>query len=168
MAVAEIIGTAIGVMIMIIVAYLVVGGILIAGETVANAQKDITLLNEARMQTSITLNKSEITYSNSNLSFSVTNDGNEVISDFDNIDVYIDDGSAQSLQKYSYQNYNPPNSPDSGNWSFSHIDPDRIHPNQLDPGEKMWVLATVLPPGNQPSWFQVTTSNGVNAQTTYP
>ena len=44
MAVAEIIGTAIGTMLIIIVAYLLVGNVLNAAEVVSNAQKDMTLL----------------------------------------------------------------------------------------------------------------------------
>ena len=69
MAVAEIIGAAIGVLLLVVVAYLLVGGTLNAAETVGNAQKDLTLLNEARMRTSITISDTEIIDPNLNLRY---------------------------------------------------------------------------------------------------
>jgi archaeal flagellar protein FlaF len=164
MAAAEIIGAAIGVLLLMVVAYVVVSSTLTAAETVATAQKDLTLQNEARLRTSISLNRSEI-FSNTTpfvLNFSVTNTGNEIISDFDHTDIYTWDGvSSQGYQNYTYDKYNTAT---AGNWSKT-IENDLIHPNQLDPGEKMWV--TVNYNGAKPTWFQVTTSNGVYAQTTY-
>jgi len=53
MAVSEIIGAAVGILLLVIVAYVIVGGTLTAGETIATAQKDLTLQNEARLRTSI-------------------------------------------------------------------------------------------------------------------
>ena len=40
---------------LVIVAYVVVSGTLFAGETMANTQKDITLLQEARLRTALSL-----------------------------------------------------------------------------------------------------------------
>jgi flagellar protein FlaF len=165
MAAAEIIGAAIGVLLLMVVAYVVVGATLTAAETVSNAQKDLTLQNEARLRTSISLNRSEI-YSNTTqsvLNFSVTNTGNEIISDFDHTDIYTWDGdSLKDYQSYTYDKYQTVT---AGNWSAT-IEYDAIHPNQLDPGEKMWVTVNYRG-GTKPIWFQVTTSNGVYAQTTY-
>jgi flagellar protein FlaF len=164
MAAAEIIGAAIGVLLLMVVAYVVVGSTLTAAETVSTAQKDLTLQNEARLRTSISLNRSEI-FSNITpfvLDFSVTNTGNEIISDFDHTDIYTWDGvPSKDYQKYTYEK-SPTGKP--GNWSIM-IENDAIHPNQLDPGEKMWVTVNYI--GARPIWFQVTTSNGVYAQTTY-
>jgi len=161
MAVAEIIGAAIGVMLLLVVAYVVVSGTLTAGETVATAQKDLTLQNEARLRTSISLNRLEIN-TTSVLNFSVTNTGNEIISDFDHTDIYTWDGdSSQGYQNYKYDKYNTGT---PGNWSKT-IENDLIHPEQLDPGEKMWVTVNYF--GAKEIWFQITTGNGVYAQTTY-
>ena len=163
MAVAEIIGAAIGVMLLVIVAYMLVGSVLTTAEVVTTAQKDLTLQQEARLGTSITVDKSETSIVGQGINFSVTNTGNEVISDFNHMDIYTWDGSTSEYKRYTYDKYllGTP-----GNWSILRIDNDIIHPNQLDPGEKMWVWATFT--GSTPKWFQVTTSNGVNAQTTYP
>ncbi|MFA7303344.1 MAG: hypothetical protein WC015_02450 [Methanoregula sp.] len=168
MAVAEIIGTAIGVMIMIIVAYLVVGGILVAGETVANAQKDLTLSNEARLRTGIELTFSDIKTAETWLNFNVTNTGSEVITDFDQTDVLI---LNSSLSGYQHNTYEPTDINYAGTWRNMGIyygttlnNPENIHPGELDPGEKMWVCATYT--GERPNWFQFTTSNGVSVSTT--
>jgi len=164
MAVAEIIGAAIGVMLLLVVAYMLVGSVLTTAEVVTTAQKDITLLNEARLMTSISLNRSEI-FSNITpyvLNFSVTNTGNEIISDFDHTDVYTWNGSSAGYQNYIYDTYNTGT---TGNWSKM-VENDLIHPEQLDPGEKMWVTVN-YPIGDEPIWFQITTGNGVYAQTTY-
>jgi flagellar protein FlaF len=164
MAAAEIIGAAIGVLLLMVVAYVVVSSTLTAAETVASAQKDLTLQNEARLSTSISLNRSEI-FSNITtfvLNFSVTNTGNEIISDFDHTDIYTWDGVlSHDYQKYMYEKSSTGT---PGNWSIT-IEHDVIHPNQLDPGEKMWVTVNYI--GDRPTWFQVTTNNGVYAQTTY-
>ncbi len=164
MAVAEIIGAAIGIALLIIVAYVIVGGTLSAGETIASAQKDISQLTEARMRTSITLNKSEIHSGGQGLNFSVTNTGNEIIQDFSHMDILIrTSGEPSGFQYLTFDT----SCGAEGTWCiYGEIVPDTIHPRQLDPGEKMWIWATFT--GGSPQWFQVTTGNGINAQTTYP
>lgn len=163
MAVAEIIGAAIGVLMLVVVAYILVGSTLTAGETVVNAQKDLTLINEARLKTDINLNKAEISITGSGLNFSVTNTGNEIISDFDHVDLYTYNNSMSEYQHYTYDKEK---SGATGTWRIIKIDNDYIHPNQLDPGEKAWIMATFS--GNNPIWVQVATNNGVYAQTTFP
>jgi flagellar protein FlaF len=163
MAVAEIIGAAIGVMLLVVVAYMLVGSVLTTAEVVTDAQKELTLINEQRLRTSIAFNDSEKEIGGSGLNFSVKNTGNEVISDFNHMDIYTWDGSQNEYHRYTYEK-NLPVTP--GNWTIVRIEQDIVHPNQLDPGEKMWIWATF--PTASPVWFQVTTSNGVNAQTTYP
>lgn len=147
-----------------IVAYVVVSGTLTSAETVATAQKDVTLQNEARLRTSISLNTSEISNTTTSiLDFSVINSGNEIISDFEHTDIYTWDGdSSVGYKNYTYDKYKTGT---PGNWSITLIENDFIHPEQLDPGEKMWVTVNYI--GTKPIWFQITTSNGVYAQTTY-
>lgn len=164
MAVAEIIGAAVGVLLLIVVAYIVVGSTLSAAETVSNAQKDLTHLNEARLRTGITINKTETDVSGQGLNFTVTNTGNELITDFTHMDILIETSDSGGYQHLSY---NGGTCGTAGTWCiYGSIVPDSMHPTQLDPGEKMWVWATFA--GTGPEWFQVTTGNGINAQTTYP
>ncbi|MDO9036064.1 MAG: hypothetical protein Q7U51_12780 [Methanoregula sp.] len=167
MAVAEIIGAAIGVVMLVIVAYILVGSVLTTTDVVLNAQKDSTLLQGARLGTRI-----EITsYGNSTidpwLNFNVTNTGNEMITDFGHMDVFI-----LTSSPIQHNIYETTYSGSTGKWTKIGIysgptlnDAEVIHPNQLDPGEKMWVCATYNN-ANLIKWFQITTGNGVNAQTT--
>jgi archaeal flagellar protein FlaF len=163
MAVAEIIGAAIGVLLLVVVAYILVGSTLTAAETVVNAQKDLTILNEARLKTDIRLNKDEVSITGKGLNFSVTNTGNEIVSDFDHVDVYTSDGSISEYQHYTYDK---DKTGTVGTWTVIKIDNDSIHPNQLDPGEKAWIMAVFS--GTDPIWVQFATNNGVYAQTTFP
>jgi flagellar protein FlaF len=157
-AVAGIIAAAVGVMLLIVVAYVVVGATLTAAETVSNAQKDLAQITEARLRTSITLNKTETHLEGKGLNFSVTNTGNEMITDFTHMDILIrwESIGCQHLT------FNSGTCGTEGTWCiYGNLDPDTIHPNQLDPDEKMWVWATFS--RGSPDGFQITTSNGVYA-----
>jgi flagellar protein FlaF len=162
MAVAEIIGAAIGVLLLVVVAYLIVGGTLSVAEIVTTAQKDITLMTESRMRTDMRLNNTETSISGSDLTFSLTNTGNEIISDFEHIDVYTYDNVGTTYEHYTYAE----TAGTANTWSLVGIDNDYVHPMQIDPGEKAWIVATF--PGNDPVWVQITASNGVYAQLTAP
>jgi len=168
MAVAEIIGAAIGVMMLVIVAYILVGSVLTTTDVVINAQKDTTLLQGARLGTNIEITSFGNSTTEPWLNFNVTNTGNEMITDFGHTDVFILT-SPLSIQHNSYETTYTGL---TGKWRKIGIysgptlnDPEVIHPNQLDPGEKMWVCAT-YDNTNLIKWFQITTGNGVNAQTT--
>lgn len=162
MAVAEIIGAAIGVLLLVVVAYILVGSTLTAAETVVNAQKDLTITNEARLKTDISLDKDEISITGNGLNFSVTNTGNEIVSDFTHADVF----TSNSMSEYQHYTYDKDKTGAVDTWTILKIDNDYIHPNQLDPGEKAWIMAVF--PGTDPIWVQFATSNGVYAQTTFP
>lgn len=156
MAVAEIIGAAIGVLLLVVVAYLLVGGTLTAAETVMTAQKDMTLLNEARLKTSIAVTDIQPVSGNS-LNLSISNTGEETISDLSHMDVFSFD-STNGYIHYSY-------SSDSGivdTWQILRFENDHIHAKELDPGVKMWIQVN-LPAGVSPSSVQITTNNGVSA-----
>jgi flagellar protein FlaF len=160
MAVAEIIGAAVGVLLLIIVAYVVVGSTLTAAETVSNAQKDLTLQQEARLQTSL-----EITDKEKNgpvINISVTNTGTEAVRDFSHMVIFTHtNGDLSGYRHLTFEG----SCGIEGTWCIPGspgIVPDIIHPNVLDPGEKMWIMA-VSPAGTNPDWCQVTTGNGVYA-----
>jgi flagellar protein FlaF len=177
MAVAEIIGAAIGTMLLIIVAYLLVGNVLTTAEVVSNAQKDMTLLEATRLNTDISVTYEGIDSSNTTpaLNFTVTNTGNQVISDFNHATVFtysVGDTGHTGYRIYTYGK----NNPGLGEWgsdngaghpSIKYYDnngwhDEIIHPGQLDPGEKMWVLA-YFNPDQTPTWFEFCTNNGVYA-----
>lgn len=162
MAVAEIIGAAVGIMLLIIVAYILVGATLSTAEIVITAQKDQTLLSEARLRTDLQINTSEIAITGNGLNFSITNTGNEGITDFEHVDIYTFDGTSE----YQRQIYDKDTTHAAGTWALLSIENDYIHPNQIDPGEKAWIMAVFT--GSNPVWVQVSTHNGVTAQTTFP
>lgn len=166
MAVAEIIGAAIGVLLLVVVAYLLVGGTLTAAETVTTAQKDLTLLSEARMRTSISISDREL---NGNvLNISVTNTGSETVKDLPHMDVFSYD-TTNGYIHYTYVDNEavPPEAlnPDAlaeYTWSDTWYQNDYIHRRTLDSNVTMRIMAK-LPAGHVPISIQVTTGNGISA-----
>jgi archaeal flagellar protein FlaF len=156
MAVAELIGAAIGVLLLVMVAYLLVGSTLSTAELVVTAQKDVTLQQEARMHTQLSVTDQK--NANSIITANVTNTGTEIISDFNHMDVLVYD---TGLNSYQFCTYDAQGGSTSGTWIIANRYNDFIHPNELDPGEKFQVQ--VFSSGNNPKWFQFTTANGVYA-----
>lgn len=158
MAVSEIIGAAVGVILLIIVAYVIVSGTLIAGETMANSQKDLTLLQESRMRTSIAL--SGIEQNKSIIFANITNTGTEIIGDFKHMDVLVYDSDLSDHYRiFPYAPGGVPETPLA--WGIDNRHGEFIHPNQLDPGEVYRIRINSA--GDNPGWFQITTANGVYA-----
>jgi len=151
MAGAEIIGAAIGVLLLILVGYLMIGSALTTAEVVASAQKDITIQGEARLQTAI--NISSVSFGTPT-TLILKNTGQEPISDFTHMDVVLFYG-VNSPQKYSY---------DSGGtvdtWKHDPIS-GTMNPGTLEPGEQMLIIINNLASG--PSYVQVICANGVYA-----
>ncbi|MDO8873402.1 MAG: hypothetical protein Q7V05_11845 [Methanoregula sp.] len=169
MAVAEIIGAAIGVMMLVIVAYVLVGSVLTAAEVVNNAQKDLTLLNEARMRTDISIYPSSARIIpdilEPILTFCLNNTGSEIIGDFTHMDVFTTNETG--IQRYIYYpSYDFTALGKIEHWSISRFDRDFVHPGMLDPGEAVWINATYV--GEKPTTVLVSTSNGVYTSTTIP
>jgi flagellar protein FlaF len=153
-AVAGIIAAAVGVMLLIVVGYVVVGATITTAETVTNAQKDVTLQNEIRLGTAIVITDPQ--QSSSNITSNVTNSGTEIINDFRHMDVIVYDTGSNNYQVCTYDTSGSP-----GTWDITNRYQDFIHPSELDPGEKYQIR--VATSGSSPSWFQITTSNGVYA-----
>ena len=157
MAVSEIIGAAVGVILLVIVAYVVVSGTLYAGETMATAQKDLTLQQEARIRTGLTLtdltNETPDAYM---IVGNLTNTGTEIISDFKHTDVIVYDIEDGTYEICTYKE-----DLNRGYWRVIDNYGEFIHPNELDPGEVYKIeIRTVA---DAPKWFQITTANGVSA-----
>jgi flagellar protein FlaF len=156
MAVSEIIGAAVGVILLVIVAYVVVSSTLIAAETMANTQKDLTLLQEARIRTSVSIADPE--FNESIIHANITNSGTEIISDFKHMDVLVYDNERNDYQIYPYAPGEPVT---PATWGIQDRYNEFIHPYELDPGETYQIRINTL--GRSPGWFQITTANGVSA-----
>jgi flagellar protein FlaF len=155
MAVAELIGAAIGVLLLVMVAYLLVGSTLSTGEIVVNAQKDVTLQQEARLHTSFDITVTG--HNSTTISAKITNTGTEIISDLNHMDVLVDLGS-NNFQICTYDT--TPGGTVAGKWYIYSRNSEIIHPYELDPGEVYDI--TIYFMDSSPRWFQVTTSNGVS------
>jgi flagellar protein FlaF len=82
MGFASIVATALGIILLIVTAYVLVSGVLVASETVVEAQKDMTAIQVKMLGTSL-----EIEATNNTII--LTNTGSEPIRDFKNLDIYI-------------------------------------------------------------------------------
>jgi flagellar protein FlaF len=156
MAVAGIIGAAVGVLLLIVVAYVVVSATITTAETVSNAQKDLTLQNEMRIRTVFTITDPQ--NSSSIITSNVSNTGTEIISDFTHMDVIVYDTGSNDYQVCTYDSSG---SGTPGTWDIANRYQDFIHPFELDPGEKYQIRVATR--GSSPKWFQITTGNGVYA-----
>jgi len=156
MALAGIIGTAVGVILLIVVAYVVVGATLTAAETMADAQKDVTLQNQMRIGTAFTITNE--THNGTIIFTNVTNTGTEIIRDFKHMDILVYSNVSNAYQVCIYT------TTESGTqctWSISEYYQEYIHPSELDPGEKYRFRINTV--GSSPDWFQITAGNGVYA-----
>lgn len=147
MAVAELLGAIVGVMLLLITAYLLVGSVIYTAETVAYAQKDNTLQQEARLGTNF-----ELTYvvpsSPSPNEFTITfkNTGSEIIRDFSHMDIFTYEGTGD------FKYLTPETCPIvEESWCVA------SNPKMLDPGDEMSI--TVF--SNINSNIRIVTGNGV-------
>jgi flagellar protein FlaF len=160
MAGAEIIGAAIGVLLLILVGYLMIGSALTTAEVVTSAQKDITIQNEARLQTVFAISG---IYSTSSkvLTVNIVNSGSETIGDFSHMDVYVTPSGGSPV----YHSFSViPGGVAGSSWSYTGISPDNIHPGMLDPDETMVVtISGFESPGfpSPPTAVSVSTATGV-------
>ncbi|WP_292368688.1 hypothetical protein [Methanoregula sp. UBA64] len=152
MAVADLIGAAVGVMLLVIVAYLLVGSTLSTAEIVTNAQKAAALQEQTQLRTDFSLEN--ITTENSFINCTIHNTGKEVISDFKHMDAVVYDRSARDFRLYQYSTDGGP-----GTWTITDKGTEVIHPSELDPGEAYQI--SIQTTADSPAWFQITTGTGV-------
>lgn len=168
MAVAEIIGAAVGVLLLVVVAYLLVGGTLSTAETVITAQKDITLLQETRLGTKIEISGVVIPQGNL-MNFSISNNGTTSIKDLEHMDIMLYDSTiGYTTYKYVKNIAIPPESLDPNSladytWTDVIYSNDNIHSRQLDPGTTMIVEVKLPSSAERPTNLQVVTGNGISA-----
>ncbi len=146
-------------MLLIVVAYLLVGNVLTTAEVVSNAQKDLTLLSEMRLHTDLIITNAEV--KGNAINVTVKNTGSEIVVDFPHTSIFVYQVGGSGYSEYLY---NATDNAFPSSWTRSIIN-DNIHPGELDPGESMYVNAYY--PGGTPVSFEVEicTNNGVYAST---
>jgi flagellar protein FlaF len=154
MPIGELIGAAIGIMLLIIVAYVVVGSVLVTSEISISAQRDIAIQNEIKANTRLEIpSYGKSLGTGTPVTFFITNTGNEIIPNFTHMDIVANTNCTLSgyppvLSAPVLYNYNTPNGWYINNPPGILIDddsyppnskPDIIHHGMLDPGERMEV-----------------------------
>jgi archaellum component FlaG (FlaF/FlaG flagellin family) len=176
MAGADVIGTAICVALLIIVAYVIVGSIMTTTGVVINAQNDMNRQIEARLNTDIQIPdgpapsffwfESDKAYY---IHFHVKNTGLEIIRNFTFMDVFLAESeNAPKLYKFNASSVDSKGDPcgdaNEKTWNYYEIVPnDIMNPGMLDPGEELSI--DICKFGTAPPHFMVgaITPNGVSA-----
>ena len=161
MAVADMIGAAVGVILLVIVAYLLVGSVLSISQTVTSAQKAATNLEEQQLKTALAITNTTTEMDQisgmMDINCTVTNTGSEVISDFSQMDIYVYDGGTGNFYLYHYTAA----AGTPGTWTILERGTGIVHSREMDPGETYRILVQTT--GTSPEWFQITTANAVSA-----
>jgi flagellar protein FlaF len=147
MAVASLIGSAIGILLLIITAYVLVGGSIGTTETMVRAQTDMTAIHQQQLATSISIDEAS---GGGAIWLVLTNRGGESIRDLNHLDVYVKGSSGETLL------YTGPNVTGSdGQWSKNFTS------SILNPGES--VNLTVPYSGSGTITVRAITPNGAAA-----
>lgn len=154
MGVGSVVASAISIVLIIIVAYVVMGGVIITAETVADAQEARLHQEELRLHTGIEVTDYTLDEGASTLYLNLTNTGSEPILTYEQMVVFTAAKDASPVY-YTYKSGGS-----DGTWSWLTITPDFVHPKELDPDEVMNI--SVRYAGEQPAWVQVTTPNGIS------
>jgi len=148
MAIANLIGAVVGVFLLLLVAYLLVGATLITAETVMNAQREMTEVQVTTIRTSIAIE--DYTLTDDRLYLLITNDGATIIDPKpEGMDVYLSDDLFTQMVRASWIQEGT-------------ITPDGINPGLLDPGESLNMSVDISGVANA-SWVKVATPNGITA-----
>jgi flagellar protein FlaF len=163
MPVGELIAAAVGLILLIIVAYVLVGSTIGTAETMASAQRDMTHLQEIRLHTDITIMSATgiISGTTETVNFVVANNGSVAINNFRNMTVFIGDYNGNAPVLYPSE---------SDNWDSGGTSPDRFpHPGSFNPRDILNGRVT-NDTSNQPIcspgasyWIEVVTVNGVTS-----
>ncbi len=159
MAAASLVATAIGIVLLIVTAYVLVGGTLTATETLMNAQSAMTDARTKMIGTSITITGWNGTVNP--LLLDVENTGSESVPDFEFMDVFLLHDGVPVRYPYS-------RSGGTGTWNRvpgSGISPDLIHPGQWDPKETLHIQVFYEAGTPVPLWAEVVTGNGATDST---
>ncbi|KAF5064373.1 hypothetical protein DSECCO2_285030 [anaerobic digester metagenome] len=157
MAVGELIGAAIGAMLLIYISYVLVGGMLTTVETATLTQTEVTHLQDDRLHTAIEITGHSLV--DGYVGVTLNNTGSVVIGNFTHMDLYVGDGATTPLL------YHHSSSGADPAWSLLGIyqgdEPERVHIGELDPGEALLMTA---PYGDELHWIKVVAGNGATAE----
>ena len=145
MGFATIIGAIVGVFLLLVVAYLLIGASLITAEVVMTAQRDMTEVQTDRTGTSIAIDGHQISADNTTLYLQVKNEGTTVIENPDQMDMFLATSTGTQTRE---------------EWQLIGISPDLINPGFLDPGEVLNMSVTI---DTLPIWVKVATPTGTDA-----
>jgi flagellar protein FlaF len=151
MGLGSLIASAVAIILLVITAYVIIGGTIATAEVVALAQDEQAHTLQKTMRTSIEIGDVTVNANASVIYVDVYNAGSEIIADFDNMDVFV---------VYDAEPQYIPSGTGPGTWVAGAITPDAVHPGQLDPEETVNITVTYTG-GDPPAWIQVTTGNGV-------
>lgn len=150
MSAGPLVASGIGIFLLVVTAYVLIGGTLTTTEVMVEAQNNLITHQEARMRTAIAIQSTTIT--DETLYVEVKNTGSEPVIDITSIDVYLLEEGVPAYIPYR---------DGIAHWEKISITPDEIHPGTLDPGETL-TLSVTYPGETEPTWVQVVTPNGVS------
>ncbi|MDG6256121.1 MAG: hypothetical protein QCH35_00825 [Methanomicrobiaceae archaeon] len=151
MGLGSLIASAVAITLLVITAYVIIGGTIATAEIVSLAQDEHARTLQKAIRTSIDIVQVDVDANASVVNVDVYNAGSEIIADFDRMDVFV---IYDAEPQYVSVGTGP------GTWSRGAITPDAVHPGQLDPGETV-TISIAYTGGDPPAWVQVTTGNGV-------
>lgn len=177
MAGAIIIACAIGVLMLVLIGYVLVGSILASGDSIASAQKDMVMENEERLNTLVTITPDwEVYFYQYSVSpnyyflhIHVKNTGNLMLRTFNSAEVYVNiSGGAPVRYRFDPTAYACGDAYGCGDttlgtWNYGEIENDNIHPNMLDPGETLSIRIGKFTSPLTSYTVKFTTENGISA-----
>jgi archaellin len=172
MAGADVIGTAICIALLVIVAYVVAGSIITTAGMVTTTQMDMNRLQEERLNTDIVVayyNLNKDGAGDHEIEFSIKNTGNTIINYTQmNMIIITQDAQRPTIYINKIGDGRIGSSPVGTWWTdgiFSDLSwhAEVINPNQWDPGEFLYVWIQTNP---HPLEYYVFTPNGATGQVT--
>lgn len=145
MGFASIVASALGIILLIVTAYVLVSGVLVASETVVSAQKDMTAIQVEMLGTSLEITDTYPLPNSTFISVEFSNTGNEPIRDFENMDLFIKTTGNQ----YRYSN------PSHWTTSIKQLNPGQSTSITFDPGlifSTIQEVRIITPNGIPASW----------------
>ena len=146
MSAGPLVASGIGIFLLVVTAYILIGGTLATTEVMVEAQSNLATYQETRMRTAIAVQNTTI--DGRTLYVEVKNTGSEPVVDIQSIDIYLCIENIPAYIPY-------------GDWTPVNIAPDGIHPGELDPGETLNL--SIRFEGPDPTWVQIVTPNGVSS-----
>ena len=175
MAGADVIGTAVCIILLVVMCYAVVGSIMMTSGVIINAQNDMTKSQQERMETSIAMADCRYSVDGSlwRIDFTVLNNGNQVIKNVNQTNVMVIGGS--NLPTYYANGLTTRDTASTaGTWYYDgSFDKDisrtseTLNPGQWDPNEYLFGQVWIgFNPSTTSTQVQVILPNGMTVMNT--